>query len=388
MNIKTLCPGFDEFVKFFSKRQQRCRGKELVSVKTNKTNGLRCIKYTHYAQNAQCWSSPEFTDEEHVFFTLVRGIIVDKEGEIIAFPFQKFHNLGEKQFNDAQFEGKPFRVEEKRDGNLVTLFYYDNKWQVASSGSFQSPVQIIAQELIESEQYKYAIEGFDQDSTYVLELIAPETRIVVDYGKERSLTLLGVIDKNTGLQLPLELTSFPHKVSTIDIAFNTLQEVYEHVQELEYTEGYVVKFDDGQMFKVKSPWYYKMAKAFDGVNGKQILDKLKKVGEFEIFYEECDPLVQPWVLDYSKKLQAHHLELKLELIKVYHGIPQKIQDGQLSISVREYIGLNKEELGGGTNQAMLWAIDKQIMTNGEVDLNSISMWGLLEAPHFDKPTFD
>jgi RNA ligase len=162
---------------------------------------------------------------------------VDKEGEIVAFPFKKFHNLGISQFDDPQYNGKSFRVEEKRDGNLVTLFYFEEKWQVASSDAFQSPVQIIAQELIESEQYKYAIEGFDQQNIYVIELITPETRIVVDYGNERSLTLLGVIDKNTGSQPPIELTNFPHNVSNIDIVFDTLKEVYEHVQELEYAEG-------------------------------------------------------------------------------------------------------------------------------------------------------
>jgi T4 RnlA family RNA ligase len=387
MNIKELCPRFDEFVKFFSKRQTRCRGKELVSVKINKVNGLRCIKYTHYAQNAQCWSSPEFTTEEHVFFGLVRGIIVDKEGEIIAFPYQKFHNLGEQQLNDAQYAGKPFRIEDKRDGNLVTLFNYEQEWQVASSGSFTSPVQQIAQELIKSDQYKYAIEGLDPEYTYVLELIAPQTRIIVDYGTELSLTLLGVIDKHSGTQIPIEFVQFPHKVTTFDFGYTTLQEVYDHTQELELSEGYVIKFGDGQMFKVKSPWYYRMAKALDGVNGKKILDVLK-TGEFAYFYDSLEPEIQSWATDYSNKIQAQHAKLKQGTIALYHELAVKVADGTISCTIREYIGNNKVSLGGGTYQKILFAIDRQIGETGTIDLDAIAMWDKIDAPSTDKPTFN
>lgn len=63
-----------------------------------------------------------------------RGIILDEANNwnIISYPYDKFFNFGEK--NASVIDWNNARVYEKLDGCLMTLYYYDNKWLVSSSG--------------------------------------------------------------------------------------------------------------------------------------------------------------------------------------------------------------------------------------------------------------
>ena len=63
-----------------------------------------------------------------------RGLIVDEADDwtIVSHPFDKFFNAGEA--NAAEIDWKTARVFEKLDGSLMSLYFYDGAWQVASSG--------------------------------------------------------------------------------------------------------------------------------------------------------------------------------------------------------------------------------------------------------------
>ena len=63
-----------------------------------------------------------------------RGLIVDEADNwrVISHPFDKFFNAGEP--NAAAIDWTTARVLEKLDGSLMSLYFYDGAWQVASSG--------------------------------------------------------------------------------------------------------------------------------------------------------------------------------------------------------------------------------------------------------------
>lgn len=64
-----------------------------------------------------------------------RGIILDENDnwKIVCFPYRKFFNYGEG--HATQIDVNTMKVYEKLDGSLMTLYWYDNKWHVASSGT-------------------------------------------------------------------------------------------------------------------------------------------------------------------------------------------------------------------------------------------------------------
>ena len=67
---------------------------------------------------------------------MCRGLVLDKEGNVVAKTFPKFHNMEEHDPKDIPNE--PFDVYEKYDGSLGIVFFYKGEWHVATRGSFIS----------------------------------------------------------------------------------------------------------------------------------------------------------------------------------------------------------------------------------------------------------
>ncbi len=117
-----------------------------------------------------------------------RGLILDKEGNVIASSFAKFFNYEELlRPNQIPEKGDYVYVQEKVDGSLGTLFYYNNEWHLATKGSFISEQAIKGMEIIKS---KYNLRAFETNTAYICEIIYPENRIVVDYNGEEKVVFL------------------------------------------------------------------------------------------------------------------------------------------------------------------------------------------------------
>jgi len=112
-----------------------------------------------------------------------RGLIVDTEtGEVIIRPFQKFFNYEEVP-NEVPWETSEYiYVQEKMDGSLGILFRYKDDWILATRGSFTSTQAVRGMEILKS---KYDLNKFEHTVAYLVEIIYPENRIVVDYGRRK-----------------------------------------------------------------------------------------------------------------------------------------------------------------------------------------------------------
>ena len=64
-----------------------------------------------------------------------RGLILDRDQnwKVVAYPYSKFFNYGEEAA--AKIDWRTAKIYEKLDGSLCTLYWYDNKWNVATSGT-------------------------------------------------------------------------------------------------------------------------------------------------------------------------------------------------------------------------------------------------------------
>jgi RNA ligase len=128
-----------------------------------------------------------------------RGLISDRFGVIIARPWSKFFNLGEK----ATLIGSHDTVEitDKADGSLgIGYSTPGGMWCVATRGSFTSDQAVWATHWIQKEQ----IEGNGlfwnpvNGLTPLFEIVYPQNRIVLDYGDFEGLILLGAVDTQMG----------------------------------------------------------------------------------------------------------------------------------------------------------------------------------------------
>ena len=250
-------------------------------------------KQVHPTLPLTIWNYTEKVQFENLWdeVTLMcRGLVTDNEGNMVAIPFQKFFNIEEGKFTPTE----NFEVYEKMDGSLGIVFWYQGQWVVATRGSFTSDQAIKATEILK----KYNKDIMFRHLTFCFEIIYPENRIVLDYGDDEKLVLLGTFDKN-GKETDSEIWSqWGFDVVKKYDGINDYKQLKEMVKNDQ--EGFVVKFSNGDRVKVKGVEYLRLHKIMTNVtttgvweylkNGEDVMEILKDVPDE--FYDKIKTYVQ------------------------------------------------------------------------------------------------
>lgn len=217
-----------------------------------------------------------------------RGLVTDFDGNIIARPFGKFFNLDEHigLFGDLPEEN--FEVYEKMDGSLGIIFFYNDQLHIATRGSFFSDQAIAAKAIFE---LKYGNLTLDKAHTYLVEIIYPENRIVVNYGDTSDLVLLGIMETKTGREIPLFDFGLPN-VKRYD-GIRNINEI-RSIQ-ADDREGFVIRFQSGLRVKVKFDEYVRLHRILTGVNSRVIWEELRAGRQLEGFLENVPDEFYAWV---------------------------------------------------------------------------------------------
>lgn len=200
-----------------------------------------------------------------------RGLILDSNGNVIEHPFPKFWTfkqyLSQKMIllNENRVAAIPqgkFRITEKIDGTMTTLYWVKDTPYLATQRSFTNPRAIEATKILHSK-YSHLFGNFDRNLTYIFEAIYPETKVLIDYGEQRDLYLIGIIDKKTGLPTPLKDIGFP-MCKDYTSAYGHINNFHDLENlNLPNQEGFVLYFKNGFMLKIKFPWYKEAHHVFD-----------------------------------------------------------------------------------------------------------------------------
>ena len=192
-----------------------------------------------------------------------RGIILDESNnwEIVSRAFDKFFNFGEGHCAPIDYASATFF--KKEDGSMISLYYYDNNWRVATTGSPDAggnmgiSTKTFAQMFWEVfNESGGSLQNLDTDNTYIFELCTPYNKVVVSHKTSR-LVLLACRSHKTGFYQPRTpgiAGNIPwvetFGLSSMDDAINT----FNHIQGSGF-EGYVVEDSKGNRIKVKHPGY-------------------------------------------------------------------------------------------------------------------------------------
>lgn len=216
---------------------------------------LAIYNYTPKCQFSKTWD--EIT-------LAARGLILNRyTGEVIAKPWPKFFNLSE---HDTIPDGPAF-VREKMDGSLGIVFHYDDKWHVATRGSFTSEQALKAQQWI-------AGRDFPNGYTHLFEIIYPENRIVVDYGDFFGLVYLESLCLDTGSAH--DVLAWPNKAK--DLGLIRPQDLPQHKNN---EEGYVLYWPEQDLrVKVKFEEYVRLHKIMTEYSIKRLWEHLSAGGDF------------------------------------------------------------------------------------------------------------
>lgn len=251
----------------------------------------------NYSQTAQY-------DRHWVPETLMsRGLITDEAGRVVARPFGKFFNLDEHIGLMGPVPEEAFEVFEKMDGSLGIIYHWDGRAHVATRGSFESEQALRATEIL---RRKYAHVAFDPAYTYLVEIIYPENRIVVDYDGMEDLVLLAIVHTATGHEPPLHDIGLP-LVRRYDgvrdlAALKAIQEANK--------EGFVVRFSGGLRVKVKFEEYVRLHRILTGVNARTVWEALKDGEGLEAFLESVPDEFYKWVRGVEAELRREYAAIE------------------------------------------------------------------------------
>lgn len=277
------------------------------------------IKQTHNKLDLTIYNYSQATQYENKWdeVTLMcRGLILDSEFNIIERPFGKFFNISEhvSEFK-PDIPNLPFEVYDKLDGSLGILYWDGDKPYIASRGSFNSEQALAGTEIL-YENYVDSFKNLDKSKTYVFEIIYSSNRIVVDYGNTCDLFLLGVIDKQTGEDLPLS--------NYQNIGFKTVERIdgikdFDKLKslELENKEGFVIKYSNGFRMKLKFDEYCRLHRIVTNISSYDIWDCLRNGTDFSEMLDKVPDEFYDWVKKIKSELETSFNNEKNKWLDIY-----------------------------------------------------------------------
>jgi T4 RnlA family RNA ligase len=239
-----------------------------------------------------------------------RGLVTDSSGRVVARPFSKFFNLEEGKHQPTQ----EFEVFEKMDGSLGIVFVWEGQVVYATRGSFASDqAKWMA---TWGDRYNFSnilVEGY----TYLFEIIYPENMIVVNYGGESRLVLLGVIKTDTGEETSwtdLSLVDGWDLVKRYDgiSDYTLLKGMVESNR-----EGFVVRFSNGDRVKIKGEEYLRLHRIMTNLSTTAIWEVLSGGGDVLSTLTDIPDEFYDKIHQYSNELMDKYTKLEDEYIWIF-----------------------------------------------------------------------
>jgi T4 RnlA family RNA ligase len=268
-----------------------------------------------------------------------RGIILDKDNDwgVVARPFDRFFNVGEACA--APVDWKTSRVQEKVDGSLCIVYYYDNQWHVATKGTPDASGNVNGfsftfAELFWSIAKKQGVDKYleiqgEKQFTYMFELTTIFNKVVVRY-PEPKLTLIGVRHTECGTELKTDALaslvamrgySWRGVLNPVkEYGFSSQEDMVKFAKNINGTqgEGFVVVDDNFNRIKVKSDNYIALSHMKDGFGPRRAMEIVRKAegDEVQVYidaFPEFKSLFDETRSKYSELL--NHLKDSYECIK-------------------------------------------------------------------------
>ena len=191
-----------------------------------------------------------------------RGSVVDKDFNLISYPFQKIYNYGIEKEAPVLSDATVVTSYRKVNGFMVAITCHRGKLLISTTGSTENDYVEYAKEMMEthssfSDWEMTLCNSECQDMTFMFECVHPsDPHIVVE---KPGMYLLGYREKSWDSKvghnydvmrdLAAELKCFlPERIHI------TMCELKEEAKKVKH-EGFVFYTDDGVSAKIKSPYY-------------------------------------------------------------------------------------------------------------------------------------
>jgi len=353
----------------------------LISVQQHPELPLEIYNYTPYAQIYGTWGDGTID--------YCRGLIVDKQGNVIARPYKKFHNLNTASIPETMEANLPNvqpLVLEKLDGSLGILYQYGEYVGIATRGSFTSPQAKWATNWLRAkrEPIPFSFMVWPEGWTPLFEIIYDENRIVCKYDFETCI-LTGMVNIRTGAEMGYEELWKWAKANGVRVVQRYSKSLSEVATENEAgREGYVLTYSRGSScppvkVKVKFEDYVRLHRIVTGVNPRAVWELMSEGKDDQIrvwINDETMPEhFRAWLTEWRDKLDHEYHRILETAHEVYINRPVHNGDTRLHRKAcafhfnqpesRQYASICFQMLDGGDPTATIWKMIRPNCTKDE-----------------------
>lgn len=201
---------------------------------------------------------------------MARGLIMYKD-TIVSRPLPKFFNWNEEGADKIELS-EQVRAYDKLDGSLgVEYIAPDGLPAIATRGSFTSPQAQWATDYLRSRPSINITLDYTKGTqlTTLREIIYPENRIVLDYGRYEGIPVLGQMEVDTGKWRPDK---------RLMIGTGVYQDML-NTPPRHNKEGIVIETADGRRVKIKQQDYIDLHRVVTNITPKNSWELWKTKGE-------------------------------------------------------------------------------------------------------------
>ena len=267
-----------------------------------------------------------------------RGLILSEDFKsVYCKPFTRFFNMGECP-ETTNFSFANAQVLEKVDGSMINMWHHPEiGWCVATRNrafgegetSFGTTTFFdLISTIVDFSQLEEDLKGYE-DYTFTFEFVSPETKVVKDYGKKRSLYFLAMHNNKTceyiedGRSIFSDIlknaTSFKSMRFPEEYNLHTYEDIKKCMDGLDMTdEGFVCyNYDTHVRVKVKNPKYLEISymRYNGGITEKAVVNMVfsNECDEYLSYYPEDEIIINPYRQAYT--ILKNKIEEEYERVK-------------------------------------------------------------------------
>jgi hypothetical protein len=286
--------------------------------------GIKCITSSKYPSLIQFKYSQIDSPANHPLVINARGLILDSQDnwKVIAWPFNRFFNYGDG--HAAEIDWDSACVQTKEDGSLQIFFFYDGRWNIATSGTIDADANINIFPITFKDLFWQTFKKLDLiepkgcniSNTYMFELVSPYNKQVVQY-TEPNLIFIGQRDTIIGEEHSIYDNEYYKHIAVKRFQLSDIESILKSLPDLEPTaqEGYVVVDKFFNRLKIKSPQYVSLHHMKDGFGNRRAAEIVRnsEIDEIIAYFPEYREVLENTKAKYDALV--NELEIAYERIK-------------------------------------------------------------------------
>lgn len=188
-----------------------------------------------------------------------RGSIVDKDFNLVSYPFTKIYNYGIEKEAPVLADNTRVTAYRKVNGFMVACTWYKDDVLISTTGSTDSPYVAMAREMIRDniDRYRKVCKEYE-GNTFMFECVHPSDPHIVP--EKEGMYLLGFRKNEWGSPIEanaaiLMLMQNMFRTNIVESFYTSMGQLLKDVKTVKH-EGFVFYTEDGTVSsKIKSPYY-------------------------------------------------------------------------------------------------------------------------------------